>query len=262
MNVTSASGVDIAYQVTGSGDPVTCFVPGIAQTMSDTRAFGSGVSGSRVFMDLRGQGQSAAPAADSPEAWTFRAIADDVAAVAAETRASRALGVSMGAGALLDLAIRQPSRFDRLVLALPGAIDEPRTAEAIALTDRLADAVDANDQVALGRLLLELQPTSVRRRADVGMWARRHASEIGGTPVSRVLRALPRCAPVPKPEQLGNVEVPVLVLAQRGDPAHPVELAERLGSLLPRAEVVVSDVPWVWSGRQELRQVVGNFLNS
>ena len=31
--------------------------------------------------------------------------------------------------------------------------------------------------------------------------------------------------------------------------------------LLQRAELVVSDVPWLWGGRDRLRQVVGGFLN-
>ena len=34
-----------------------------------------------------------------------------------------------------------------------------------------------------------------------------------------------------------------------------------LTDLLQRAELVVSDVPWLWGGRDRLRQVVGGFLN-
>ena len=261
MNVTKATGTDIAYQVTGAGEPVTCFVPGLAQTIAETRPFGSGVLGRRVFLDLRGQGHSAAPPVDEVDAWTYRALADDVAAVANETEATRALGVSLGAGALLELVVRQPRRFDRLVIVLPAAIDQSRSAASIALTDQLAEAVDANDQVALGRLLLELQPASARRRADVGLWARRHAADIGGTAASRVLRTLPRCIPVADPDQPRAVEVPVLVLGQQGDPSHPVELAERLGSLLPRARVVISEDPWLWANRSRLREVVSGFFN-
>jgi hypothetical protein len=46
--------------------------------------------------------------------------------------------------------------------------------------------------------------------------------------------------------------MPVLVLAWEGDPVHPQATAERLGELLPEAEVVVAptlrDV-LAWSGR-------------
>ena len=232
MRVTSSGGAVIEYQITGSGDPVTCFVPGMAQTTAETRPFGSGVLGSRVFLDLRGQGLSTAPPAKNARDWTYQALADDVDAVVTATRATSALGVSLGAGALLDLVVRQPGLFDRLVLALPAAIDQPRSSEAIALADGIADAVDANDPVALRRLLLELQPPATRSRTDVGLWARRHAAEIGGTTVSRLLRTLPRCVPVPDPGQLRAIEIPVLVLGQREDPLHPVAVAEQLGSLL------------------------------
>ena len=261
VTVTSTSGTDIAYQVTGSGDPTTCFVPGLAQAIAETRPFGSGVLGSRVFVDLRGQGSSAAPPGDDAAAWTYRALAADVAAVVEQTGATRALGVSLGAGALLDLVIREPDLFDRLVLALPTAIDQPRPAEAIRLADQMADAVDANDQVALGQLLLELQPIPARRRADVVMWARRHAYEIGGTAVSRMMRTLPRHIPVPDPNRLRSIAVPVLVLGQRDDPSHPIEIAEQLAAMLPDAALVISDDSWLWSGRSNLREVVGAFLN-
>jgi len=261
VSATSSDGTTIEYQLTGSGEPVTCFVPGLGQSVADTRPFGSGVHGSRAFLDLRGHGRSAAPPPDDARAWTYSALAADVEAVVVETGSTRAVGVSLGAGALLNLAIRRPQRFDRMVLALPSVINETRDPAMAALAAEIADAVDANDQVVLSRLLLQLQPPSVRGRADVGLWARRHAADVGGTPVSRVLRALPRQVPVSDPAQLETLDLPVLVLAQRDDPSHPVEVAEQLGDLLPDARVVVSDVAWIWAARTELRDVVTGFLN-
>lgn len=261
MNSTTRSGVEIAYQVTGEGIPVTCFVPGITQTMADGRAFGSGVTGSRVFLDLRAHGRSSAPPGAADECWTYEALADDIAAVADETTASRALGVSLGAGALLALMARDPARFERAVLVLPAAINEARPAAMVDLYGRLADAVDADDAVALGRLLLEVQPPSVRGRIDVSLWAKRHAAQIGGTVASSTLRSFASQAPVPDTDRLADLAAEVLVLAQHGDPAHPAEVAERLVDLLPHAQLVISDEPWIWQARSRLRTEISNFLN-
>ena len=246
--------------VTGEGTPVTLFVPGLAMAIPDTRPFGSGVGGTRVFAHLRGHGASFAPPADEPDAWTYPALADDVVAVADEERATQALGVSLGAGALLAAAVRDPHRFTRLVLALPAAVDRPRQAEQVAAAAALADAVDAGDHTTMVRLLVELQPQPVRRRMDLRVWARRHADWLARTPVSRALRAFPGQVPVPDVAALLAVDVPVLVLAQADDPTHPVAVAEQLAAALPRAELAVSDVPWIWGARDRLREVVGGFL--
>ncbi len=118
------------YVVTGTGDPVTVFAPGLAQSIADTRPFGSGVEGTRVFVDLRGHGGSTGPPSD--DGWTYEGLGDDVRRVADETSATRALGVSLGAGALLRLLAQTPDRFERVVLALPGPVTDPREPELLA----------------------------------------------------------------------------------------------------------------------------------
>lgn len=246
------------YVVTGAGDPVTVFVPGLAQSIADTRPFGSAVTGSRVFVDLRGHGGSTPPASD--DGWSYEGLADDVRWVADDVGATRALGVSLGAGALVRLLAQTPDRFERVVLALPGPLTEPRDAELLAVTDALADAVDANDPIALGRELLSLQPPAARSRMDASVWARRHAAEIGGTAAAGALRHLPRQRVVDSLDALADVTAQVLVLAQRDDPIHPLSSAEALAEALPRADLVVSDTPWVWGARAKLRETVSAFL--
>jgi pimeloyl-ACP methyl ester carboxylesterase len=237
-----------AVQVTGSGEPVTCFVPGMLQSVTEVRIFGSGVAGSRVFFEHEPH--------DS-----YRALSDGVAQVATEADATQALGVSLGAAVLLDLLIRDSRRFERVVLALPAVIDSARPAASLQRGEDLADAIDANDQTTISRLLLELQPLPVRSRADVRLWARRRASELLGSDAAAALRALPRDAPVTLPEDLRRITAPVLVLGQQHDPEHPVQVAERLGNLLPNADVVIGEDAWSWSGRARLRELVGGFLS-
>src|SRR5262249_46082408 len=155
------------------------------------------------------------------------ALSRDVETVADEVGARRGVGVSLGAGALLASVATHPARWERLVLALPSVFDQARDALATKTTDALADAVEANDQDAIAKLLLELQPAAIRNKPAVTMWVRRHAATIGGTPVALALRSFPHQIPVSNPTELAAFRGDVLVLAQRDDPAHPVDVAER-----------------------------------
>ncbi|MFL6180325.1 MAG: alpha/beta fold hydrolase [Actinomycetes bacterium] len=251
------------YVITGDGEPTTLFVPGLAQSIADTRSFGSAVEGRRVFVDLRGHGGSSAPPSD--DAWTYQGLAADVATVADDVSASRALGVSLGAGALVRLMADEPTRFDRVVLALPGLLTGPRSDAELSLTDALAKAVvdgPGGDPSGTASALVQLRPQSVRGRTDVKLWARRHAAELGGRRgTADAIRFMPRATAVTSLEVLRGLEAQVLVLAQRGDVVHPVESAEALATALPNARLVVSDVPWIWGGRSALRETVSGFLN-
>jgi pimeloyl-ACP methyl ester carboxylesterase len=178
------------------------------------------------------------------------------------TAATRAVGVSLGASVVVALAAGRRDLFERIVVALLPSLDRQSQGDDIELAGQLADAIEANDQIALARLLLEMQPPSARTRSDVRIWARRHAALIGGTGVSDAFRVLPGAPPSVTSEQLGLIDVPVLVLAQRDDPWHPLSAAERLVSVMPNAQLVVSDVPWVWGARPQLRGVITEFLNS
>jgi pimeloyl-ACP methyl ester carboxylesterase len=247
------------HVITGDGDPTTLFVPGLAQSIADTRPFGSAVEGTRVFVDLRGHGGSSAPA--TAEGWTYEGLAADVRVVADAVGATRALGVSLGAGALVRLLADEPERFDRVVLALPGHGGGESDAALLAVTDGLADAVEANDPIAMGAALSRMQPEAARGRSDVRLWARRHAADLGGSAVAEALRYLPRQQVLPSLDVLSAVTASVLVLGQRGDARHPVSAAEAVAAAIPGARLEVSDTPWIWGGRSALRETVAGFLN-
>jgi pimeloyl-ACP methyl ester carboxylesterase len=251
------------YVVTGSGGPTTVFVPGLAASIADTRPFASAVEGTRVFIDLRGHGGSAGPKAAA--GWTYSALADDVQRVADAVGASRAVGVSLGAGSVTTLLSTHPTRFERVVLALPGVTTRARSETELAVTDALADAIVAvpgGDQSVIASTLLLLQPESVRARADVKLWARRHAAELGGNAATAdAVRALPRQHVLESLSVLSSVDTQALVLAQRDDVVHPIEAAQSLAAAVAGAELMVRDTPWIWGARSELRNVVSGFLN-
>src|SRR3981189_3464689 len=93
--VATPHGVELECLTTGSGRPVPRFAHGVAGGIAETRPLGSGVSGRRVFFQFRGHGRSAAP----PGRWTYLDLARDLRAVADLTRSTRALGVTLRAGA-------------------------------------------------------------------------------------------------------------------------------------------------------------------
>jgi 3-oxoadipate enol-lactonase len=126
---------------TGGGEPVTVFAHGLAGDISGTRPLGSAVAGRRVFFHFRGHGRSEAP----PGPWSFADLADDLRTVADRSGAGRALGVSMGAGALCRLLAGTPDRFERIVLFLPAPLDGVRPPAAEARLHRLLTAVESGE---------------------------------------------------------------------------------------------------------------------
>jgi 3-oxoadipate enol-lactonase len=231
--------------VVGEGTPITWFVGGIAQAVPDLRVFGSGVTGTRAFQPLAG--------------CTAVDLLDDLSGRCFALGPDQAVGVSLGASALLALASTDAGRLRRLVVALPSADTGPRSAGSRQAVDDLCTALRGRDQNDITRALIALQPRASRERLPVKLWARRQADAVTGMDLLPLLSDLDAVAP-PTTEALSRVQLPVLVLAQRDDPVHPVAVAERLVSLLPDARLEVSDVPWVWSARERLREVITGFL--
>ena len=151
-------GVDLEYLVTGAGEPVTVFAHGLGNGIAETRPLGSAVTGRQVFFQFRGHGRSSAP----DGRWTYADLARDLRAVADLTGATRALGVSLGAGALCRLLADDPDRFERVVLFLPAVLDEPRPAGPRPARPRLLEAIEAGDAGEVARALAAEIPADLR----------------------------------------------------------------------------------------------------
>ncbi len=245
--------------VSGSGEPVTVFAHGLAGSIDETRPFGSGVAGTRVFFHFRGHG--ATVGSEAP--WTYAALEPELRAVAAAYGARRGLGVSLGAGVLLRAAVETPELFDRLVFVLPATLDEPRADPAIELMVQQAELLERHDLAGLTAALVADQPAEVRDRADVRVWAERRARRLSATAVARGLRELPPQHPLASRSELRAITCPVLVIGQEGDAAHPASLARELASLLPTAQLVVFDRGGVlWTHRAAVRSLISTFLNT
>lgn len=249
---------DIEHLTNGGGAPHTVFAHGLAGSIATTRPFGSGVHGSRTFLHFRGHGASSAPEGD----WTYAALAAELRDVADHVAATRAVGVSMGAGALTRLVADTPQRFERIVMVLPAVVDTPRTDRALQRLTDAAALVDGRDLDGLTELFLDEQPVGVRDDPAVVSWAAQQARLLVGTPVSRALRHLPQAVPLTRGSELASVTVPALVLAQEEDPVHPVHVAEALAAALPSSRLVVLPPGGImWTHRARVRALVSDFLN-
>ena len=258
MPVATIDGEAIEYLVTGSGEPVTVFAHGLSGSIGETRPLGSGVTGTRVFFHFRGHGESASPAG----AWSYDDIGAELRAVADHFGARRALGASMGAGAILNVLAKDPERFDRVVLFLPAVLDFiPADAPVHRLT-ALADAIDHRDVDTLTQILVDDQPEPVRAMPNVQEYMRMRAEGLVGTPVSRAVRSIPLSVPVEDRSVLQRVDVPVLILGQEGDPVHLASIAREINDALPNAQLhVFPEHGGIWQDRDTLRTVITNFLN-
>ena len=274
LRYASAAGDGIVeYAVFGAAPPpTTLFLHGLAGSIQDTRPLASGLPGRKVFAHLPGHGRST-----GPDPLDYDTLAAAALAVADHERATAAVGVSLGAATLLRILARTPDRFERVVLYLQAVADVPRSPEAVAPDHYLADRLAAADVAGVADALLRTQPLTVRDQAVARSWAERRARELlddrsdggsagnGGNGSNNPRRWLPLAEAVPlEPEdleRLAEVRVPILVIAQEGDPAHPVAAARRVASALPTARLTVFDAEGaLWGHRTELRELIAGFL--
>jgi pimeloyl-ACP methyl ester carboxylesterase len=235
------------------------FAHGLAGDIAGTRPLGSGVTGRRVFFHFRGHGRSDAP----PGPWSFADLADDLNAVADEAFATRAVGVSMGAGALCRLLSTSPHRFERIVLYLPAPLDGNRPAAAEARLRRLLAATESGEAALVAEAVEPELPPSIRNTPTGWSYLRQRVEQLLQDGLAPELDTLWQSPAVPDEGTLKAFRGQALVIGSQGDEVHPVAVAERIAGLLPDSELYVYDRPSIlWTNRRELRERISTFLNA
>jgi pimeloyl-ACP methyl ester carboxylesterase len=245
-------GVEVT--VVGCGLPVTVYAHGLGGSAVETRPLAVRAPGTRVLLTFRCHGAS-----DAIEGgWTYDDLADDLLQVADAFDATRAVGLSLGAGVLLRVLSRCPDRFDRIAFVLPATLDEVRDDHATARLLRLGDALVAGDEEHVRRMLLEEVPRQVRDRGGVRILVDRRAKQmLGSTP------PYPReaAAPLADLTALALVAAPALVIAQRDDPLHPAAVATQLATGLPDADLLVLEPGGVfWTETRRAQDALATHL--
>jgi pimeloyl-ACP methyl ester carboxylesterase len=256
--VATPHGVELEWSITGDGEPTTVFAHGLGGSIADTRPLGSAVAGRKVFFHFRGHGRSAAPGGR----WTYADLARDLRAVADLSGATRALGVSLGAGALARLLADHPNRFDRAVFFLPAVLDEPRPAGAEQRLTALLEAIEDGDAATVADVISLEAPPQLRNTPAVWAFLRQRLDQLMHHGLAEGLASLPSDVAIDDRSALAAVTAPTLVIGCRGDDLHPTGVAEQLATSLPNATLHIYDRPGVvWTQRADLRERISGFLN-
>ena len=158
---------EVAWVRTGEGAPVTVFAHGLGSSIDETRLLVAGLTGTQVFVSFRGHAGSRE---DEAARWSYDALADDLAAVADLHGATRAMGVSVGAAALLRLLGRDPARFQRIVLFLPAVLDQTTSRPTATVTGgghRLSELAAADGLLRVEPGSADLSAGEIVRSAEL-----------------------------------------------------------------------------------------------
>ena len=234
-DVVSLDGITLHVQVDGSGEPVTVFAHGLTNSCMELSAFTPFAPGTKVRFCFRGHGHSHVAPAGS---YRFADYAGDVEAVASAFGATRAVGTSLGAGAIAHLIGDRPDRFERLVFLLPAALDVPVAPDATSLrTAELLETLPKDEAIerALEESSRAVDPQQVPglRDFDVLLW-----QDMNPVGVARAIRGLAGERPITDRTLLGRVAAPALVICVGGDRIHPVDVGRAMADSLPNAELI------------------------
>lgn len=256
--VATPHGVGLERLITGVGEPVTVFAHGLASGIAETRPLASAVLGKKIFFQFRGHGRSSAP----PGPWTYADLARDLRAIADLGNATRAVGVSLGAGAICRLLTESPCRFDRVVLFLPAVLDQPRPAAARQRLTGLLEAVRDSDLSAVADAVASEAPPIVRNTPAAWAYFRQRIDQLMRDGLAPALASLPDQVAITDRADLAAVSAEALVIGCTGDELHPASIAEELAGMLPKASLHMYDKPGVlWTQRTDLRERISTFLN-
>ncbi len=221
-------------EIDGDGEPVTVLAHGLTNNCKELAAFTPLVPGTKVRFDFRAHGRSSAP----ETGYRFADFARDLDGVARAYGATRAVGTSLGAGALANLVCGEPDRFEKMVWLLPAGLDEPFAFRERYL--RMAELVDGKSPeeafeavVSDPDRVAEYLQAPWRLELDKLMWEHAHPEGL-----ARAIRGVTADFPVPDREMLRSVRTPVLLVCIGGDPIHPVELGRLFAQLLPNADLI------------------------
>jgi pimeloyl-ACP methyl ester carboxylesterase len=117
MAYASVNGLDIYYEIHGSGDTPLIVLPGGFMTVQAMGALVPELAATRqvIGVELQGHGHTA----DIERPLHYETMADDIAALMEHLKIAQAdfLGYSLGGGVALRMAIQHPERVRKLTLA-------------------------------------------------------------------------------------------------------------------------------------------------
>lgn len=256
----------LAHEESGAGPPLVC-LHGLTATrryvLMGSRALAR--AGHRVVLcDARGHGAS--PPAQTPDAYTYADLADDLGGLldALEIDTAVLAGVSMGAHTAVRFALDHPDRVAGLALITPAYLPDrdPGLERWDALARGLREGGTAGFLAAydLGQIR-ETWREPLTRALRQRLAAHAHPDA-----VADALQAVPRSRPFAALADLTRIAAPTLVVGSRdeADPEHPLAAAATYGETIPGASFEVEApgrAPLAWQGAR-LSRLIGDLFVS
>jgi pimeloyl-ACP methyl ester carboxylesterase len=259
--VLAHEGIEFRFEAIGSGEPVI-LLHGLGGDRRQAFKLLNFRGARCIAIDLRGHGETE-PVGPSG-GFTFATLAADVGALADSLGLGifALVGVSMGAGVALRVALGDPGRVAALVLVRPAWIDRPLTENLTPFVEIAKLLKGAGPE--RGRRIFE-QSERLRSIRRVSPYAAESLCEQFAKPwaAERAVRLerMPRSTPYASGSELRRLRVPVLVIGCDQDPVHPLPFAEawaaHLGARLLR---VISKTMSAETHDAAVRSAVTQFL--
>ncbi|NEE01251.1 alpha/beta fold hydrolase [Phytoactinopolyspora halotolerans] len=278
LTFDAADGTRLAYRRIGTGKPLVC-IPGGPMLPSAELADLGGLSAYRtlILLDLRGTGDSAAPA--DPSTYRCDRLVDDVEALRTHLALDRIdlLAHSAGASLALLYATRYPERIDHLALITPSArpvrleiSDDDRRQVAELRRDEawFPDAYAALERIQSGSATetdwSAIMPFTYGSWDQVAQAHAARADEQRNVEAAGIYYSDGALDPESTTASLADLQAPVLVVAGEYDVALPAHRAADYARLFAHADVAVlpqaGHQPWL-DDPGRFAQTVNAFLD-
>jgi pimeloyl-ACP methyl ester carboxylesterase len=259
--------VHLAAEESGEGIPVV-LLHGLTATRRYVVMGSSSLqrSGHRVVAyDARGHGESD----PGPDGYGYEQLGADLVRVLDERGLDRAVlaGASMGAHTVLRLALEQPERVAGLVVVTPSYTEEDfEDPASLTRWDALSKGLREGGVEGFVEAYGEPAGDPKFRDTVLRVIRQRLALHEHRDALADALEQVPRSRPFPSVDDLGQIDVPAVVVASGdgADPGHPFAVGERYAETLPQGRLVTEDEgesPVAWQGAR-LSRVIAELADS
>lgn len=234
MNTVDVNGISINYTIEGSGPWVTLSHSLCCDlTMWDQLAVSLAPTFTVLRYDTRGHGKTSAPQG----AYSFEQLTADVAGLldALDVESTHFVGLSMGGMIGQHLALAEPRRIDRLVIANSTSRIPP---EAGPLWDERIDAVRAQGCAGVAEGTLGRWFTHDFRAARPEVM-RRIGKLITDTPANGYIGCADAIRRLDITARIGAIAAPTLVIVGADDPGTPPAMSEVMATTIPGARLEI-----------------------
>ena len=239
MPVLRLTDADLDFDLRGDDGPAVVQLHGLTSSRAREDLIAvdlvGDLTGARVLRyDARGHGRSTGPRDVSAYSWST--LADDLLALLEHVfpgEPAYGVGSSMGSSTLVHAAAASPTSFSGLTLCIPPTAWETRVAQGAAYEEcaRVVETAGVDALVDAGRLA----PHPPAENPDKPVtWP-----DVAIDLLPTVFRGA-ALTDLPAPDVVATIDLPTLLLAWVGDPAHPVSTSELLHDLLRHSELVVA----------------------